>query len=50
MPPQQGFWLNNKERLLPGPNSPRQEHKEDAICLRACWPFHLPLEDDELLA
>jgi hypothetical protein len=22
MPPQQGFWLNEEERLLPGPNSP----------------------------
>jgi len=50
MPAQQGFWLNDEERLLPGPNSSCQEHKEEAICLRACWAFHLPLEYDKLLA
>ncbi len=50
MPPQEGFRLNEEERLLPCPNSPCQEHEEDAIPLRAYWPFHLPLEHDELLS
>ncbi len=50
MPAQQGFWLNDGERLLPGSNSPSSEHKEDAIRLRACGAFHLPLEDDHLLS
>ena len=44
MPTQEGLWLDDEERLLPCPNSPCYEHKEDAIRLRACWPFHLPLE------
>ena len=50
MEAEQGFWLNDEERLLPGPNTPGSQHKEDAIRLRACWPFHLPLEDNELLS
>ncbi len=49
MPTQQSFWLNDEERLLPCPNSPCQEYEQDSIRLRACWAFHLPLEDDELL-
>src|SRR5215471_19145406 len=50
MPPQQGVWLNNHEGLLPGTNQPGQQDEKNAIGLRACWPFHLPLEDEQLLA
>src|SRR5260221_12728886 len=50
MPAQQGLWLNDEEGLLPGSNQPGQQDKEHAIGFRACWPFHLPSEDDELVA
>jgi hypothetical protein len=43
-------WLNNEEGLFPGPNHPCQEDEEHPICFRACWPFHLPFENDELLS
>jgi hypothetical protein len=49
MPPQQGIWLNDHEGLLPRLNQPGQQDQEDAIGVRACGPFHLSLEDDELL-
>ena len=50
MPPQQCVWLNDDERLFPCPNHPCQKDEEQPIRLRACRPFHLPLEDDELLS
>ncbi len=50
MPPEQSVWLHGHERLLPGSNQPGQQDEENAICFRACWPFHLPLEDNELLS
>ena len=50
MPAQQGVWLHDQEGLLPGSNQPGQQDEEDAIGLGACWPFHLSLENDELLA
>ncbi len=50
MPPQQGVWLNDQKGILPGMNQPCQEDEEQAIRVRACWPFHLPFEDDELLS
>ena len=50
MPPEQGVWLNDDEGLFPRPNEPCQQDEEQAIRFRACWPFHLPLEDDELLS
>jgi hypothetical protein len=50
MPPQQGVWLHDHEGLPPGSNQPGQQDQEDAIGLRACGPFHLPLQDNELLA
>lgn len=43
------LWLDDEERLSPCSNHSRQEHEEDAIGVRACGPFHLPLEDDQLL-
>jgi len=49
MPSQQRLWLDDEERLSPCSNHSRQEHEEDAIGVRACGPFHLPLEDDQLL-
>ena len=50
MPAQQGVWLHDEEGLLPGSNQPGQQDEEDAIGLGERWPFHLPLEDDELLS
>jgi hypothetical protein len=44
------LWLNNEEGLFPCPNHSCQEHEEQAIRFRACRPFHLPFEDDELLS
>jgi hypothetical protein len=44
------IWLHDHESLLPGPNQPGQQDQEDAIGVRACGPFHLPLEDDERLS
>jgi hypothetical protein len=49
MPPEQGVWLHDEERLSPCSNHSRQEHEEDAIGVRACGPFHPPFEDDQLL-
>jgi hypothetical protein len=42
--------LHDEEGLLPGSNQPGQQDEEHAIRLRACWPFHLPFEHDELLS
>ncbi len=50
MPAQQGIWLHDHESLLPGSNQPGQQDEKDAIGFRACGPFPLPPEDDELLA
>ncbi len=50
MPPEQGVWLNDKERLFPCPNHSCQEDEEHSIRFRACGPFHLAPEDDKLLA
>ena len=50
MPAQKGLWLDDEQGLFPGTNQPGQQDEEHAIRVRACWPFHLPLEDDELLA
>ena len=50
MPAQQSIWLNDQQGLLPGSNQPGQQDEKDAIGFCACWPFHLPLEDDQLLS
>ena len=50
MPPHQGVWLHDAQNLLPRPNQPGQQDEEDAISPGERWPFHLPLEDNELLA
>jgi hypothetical protein len=50
MPAQQGLWLHDQQGLLPGSNQPGQQDEKDAIGFRACRPFHLPFEDDELLS
>ena len=36
--------------MPPSLNHPGQEHEKDTIRFRACRPFHLTLEDDELLS
>jgi hypothetical protein len=50
MPSEQGVWWHAEQSLLPRSNQPGQQDEEDAIGVRACWPFHLPLEDDQLLS
>jgi len=50
MPAQQCLWLNDEERLFPGPNHYYQEDEEHSIRFRACLPFYLPFENDELLS
>jgi hypothetical protein len=50
MPPHQSLWLKDQEGLLPGLNQPGQQDEEHSIRVRACWPFHLSLEDDELVS
>ena len=50
MPAQQSIWLHDEESLLPGSNQPGQQDEKDAISFRACRPFHLPFEDDQLLS
>jgi hypothetical protein len=42
--------LHDQQGPLPLSNQPSQQDEQDAIGFRAWWPFHLPLEDDELLA
>ena len=50
MPAEQGVWLYKQESLLPGANQPGQQDEEHAIGPGEGWPFHLSLENDELLA
>jgi hypothetical protein len=50
MPPQQGFWLDDDEGLIPCSNHPSSLHEEDSICFRTDWSFHLTLEHDQLLS
>ena len=50
MPAEQGVWLHDHKSLLPGSNQPGQQNEKDAIGVRACGPFHLAPEDNELLA
>jgi len=50
MPPEKCVWLHDQEGLLPGTNEPGQQDQEQAIGPGERWPFHLPLEDDQLLS
>jgi hypothetical protein len=50
MPAQQGVWLNDDEGLFPRPNEPGQQDEEQAIRFREGWPFHLPLENGQLVS
>ena len=50
MPAQQCVGLHDEEGLLPGANQPGQQDEAQTIGFRACWPLHLALENDELLA
>jgi hypothetical protein len=43
------LWLHDQKGILPGTHQPGQQDEQDAIGPGDCWPFHLPLEDDELL-
>jgi hypothetical protein len=48
--PPKGVWLHDQEGLLPGPNQPGQQDEEHAIGPADGWSFHLPFEENELLA
>jgi hypothetical protein len=50
MPPEQDLWLDNEERLFPGPNEPCQQDEEHAIGPGDGWPFYLPLENGQLVS
>jgi hypothetical protein len=50
MPSEQGVWLHDQESLLPRANQPGQQDQEDAIGVRACWPFYLTLENGQLVS
>jgi len=50
MPSEQGVWLHDEQSLLPRSNQPGQQDEEDAIAPEERWPFHLSLQNDELLA
>ena len=49
MPPQERLWLDDEQRLLPGPYHSCQKHQEHAVCLGTGRSFHLSPQDDELL-
>jgi hypothetical protein len=50
MPAQQGIWLHDHESLLPRPNQPGQQDEQEAIGPGERWPFHLPLENGQLVS
>ncbi len=50
MPSQKGLWLDDQERLPPGPRRPCQKHQEASIPRGAHWSFALSTKDDEVLA
>jgi hypothetical protein len=50
MPAEQGVWLDDEQCLLPRLNQPSQQNEKHAIGPGEHWPFHLPPENDELLA
>ena len=50
MPPEKCVWLHDHQGGLSGSNQPGQQNEQDAIGVRACRPFHLPPENDKLLA
>ena len=50
MPTQERLWLNDKKRLLPGPNRPRQKNQEHPVRFGTGRSFHLSVEDNERLS
>ena len=49
MPAQQRLWLDNEQRLLPGPHHSCQQDQEHAVRLGTDRLFHLATQDDQLL-
>jgi hypothetical protein len=43
------LWLDKKERILPSPNHPSQEHQEEPVGLPVNWSFDLSMKDDQLV-
>jgi hypothetical protein len=49
MPPDDGVWLDEGQRLSPISPEPRQDHPEGSIPVRQAWPFSISLQDIELM-
>jgi hypothetical protein len=49
MPSQKRLWLDNEERLFPGPNHFGQEHQEQPVSFPVDGSFHLSTQDVQLL-
>ena len=49
MPPQQRLWLNDEQRLFPGPHHACQQDQEHPVGSGTGRPFHLSTQDDQLL-
>src|SRR5215467_9327765 len=43
------LWLNNEQRLFPGPHHSCQQDQEHAVGPGTGRPFHLSTQDDQLL-
>ena len=50
MPAQHCLWLHDQQGGLSGTNQRGQQDQEDAISSGESWPFHLSLQNDELLS
>ena len=49
MPPQQRLWLNDEQRLFPGPHHSCQQYREHPVRLGTGRSFHLSPQNDQLL-
>jgi hypothetical protein len=50
VPADQGIWLDDQQRLLPGSQPAGQQHEQHPLTRPGSGAFHLPVEDDQLLA
>jgi hypothetical protein len=49
VPAEEGLGLDNQERLLPVPSSPRKQQQEEPVDLGTHWALHLTAKDNQLL-
>jgi hypothetical protein len=50
MPSKDRLWLDQEERLFPGPNHPGQEHQKKPVRLPVNRSFGLSMKDDQLVS